>query len=280
VRGGRAPAAMLFAWLNHNGRKEGKRMGSIPVLVYHRVTRNGEGGPSDFVVDEEIFERQLKYFQGHGYYSSSLKDILSATQRRVPGKRPFLITFDDGYADTLEIAAPLMKKYGYTAIVFIVPNFSLRTNSWDAAMGGAEAKLMSGKQVLSLRAMGFEIGTHSWSHPSLPTLDDPELEMELRKCKAAAEGLLHEPVISIAYPYGDVDERVIRATKGAGYRCAFATNSGPMSFGKSFFRVRRTRIGNSSNSLYLFLKVSGIEKTCRVVRSGIKQVLRGKPRGH
>jgi peptidoglycan/xylan/chitin deacetylase (PgdA/CDA1 family) len=249
-------------------------MSNLPVLVYHRVTENGKGESSDFIVNSWTFERQLSYFRDKGYYTPALKDVLGDAVGRVSKKKPFLITFDDGYQDTLEIAAPLLRKFEFNAIVFIIPNFSLCTNSWDAEISSSEARLMTREQVLALRGMGFEIGAHSWSHHSLPALDDAELDMELRKCKTAEEELLQEPVISFAYPYGDVDERVMTAARNAGYSCAFATNSGPMSFHKSFFRVRRTRIGNSANRLYLFLKVSGIEKAYRVARSRVKGIIR------
>jgi peptidoglycan/xylan/chitin deacetylase (PgdA/CDA1 family) len=249
-------------------------MSNFPVLVYHRVAENGEGESSDFIVNSWTFERQLSFFRDKGYYTPALKDILNGAVDRGSKKKPFLITFDDGYQDTLEIAAPLLRKFEFNAIVFIIPNFSLCTNSWDAEIGSLEARLMGREQVLALRAMGFEIGAHSWSHTSLPTLDDAELDIELRKCKTEAEKLLQEPVISFAYPYGDVNERVMTAAQKAGYSCAFATNSGPMSFHKSLFRVRRTRIGNSSNRLYLFLKVSGIEKAFRVARSRLRGIIR------
>jgi peptidoglycan/xylan/chitin deacetylase (PgdA/CDA1 family) len=239
--------------------------------MYHRITENGEGEPSDYVINVNVFERQLSYFQKHGYYTPSLADVLRREGSHAHGNKPLLITFDDGYLDTLEIAAPLLKRYGFLAIVFIIPNFGLTTNAWDAAKGIPEARLMDKNQVLDLRAMGIEIGVHTLSHPSLPRLGEDELKRELRDCKKAAEDLLREAIISIAYPYGDVDERVMAATQEAGYLCAFATNSGPMFFHDALFRIRRTIISSSSNGLYLLLKVSGVEKACRIGWSSVKK---------
>lgn len=248
----------------------------IPILMYHRITRNGEGEPSSFVVNARVFERQLQFFSEHGYYTPRLADVSSTHASMVSSARkPLIITFDDGYLDTLEQAAPLLRKYGFSAIVFILPG--LRTNSWDAPKGIAEAKLMETNQYLELREMGIEIGSHGWSHRSLPLLGDEELENELTQSKRVAEELLKQPIEYFAYPYGEVDERVKKAVRNAGYVCAFATNSGPMSFHGDLFQIRRSIVCNNADGLYLYKKLSRVEKIMRVGWSVAKQLMGRRP---
>jgi peptidoglycan/xylan/chitin deacetylase (PgdA/CDA1 family) len=66
------------------------------------------------------------------------------------------------------------------------------------------------------------VGSHTCSHPRLTTVGDEQLAKELRESKAACEEGMGRPCRSIAYPYGDVDARVIDATRAAGYELAAA----------------------------------------------------------
>jgi peptidoglycan/xylan/chitin deacetylase (PgdA/CDA1 family) len=246
--------------------------------MYHRVCKEGEGDLSPYVVNVEVFERQLQYFLGHGYYTPRLADVL-ANRFDVADrtKKPFIITFDDGYLDTLKNAVPLIREYGFLANVFILP--AIRTNSWDAPKGIKEAKLMDEIQFLDLKALGVEIGSHGWSHRSLPLLADDDLANEFQQSKKTAEEILQQPVQYFAYPYGDVDERVKAAARKAGFVCAFATNSGPIWFHRDLHQIRRTIICNRADNPYLFVKLSGIEKTLRVGWSMAKNIL-GRPPRH
>lgn len=245
--------------------------------MYHRVCKEGEGDLSLYVVNVEVFERQLQYFVEHGYYTPRLADVL-ANRIDVADrtKKPLIITFDDGYLDTLENAVPLIRKYGFLAHVFILP--AIRTNSWDAPKGIKEAKLMDEAQILNLKALGVEIGVHGWSHRSLPLLDDEDLANEFQQSKKTAEEILQQPVQYFAYPYGDVDERVKAAARKAGFLCAFATNSGPMRFHSDLHQIRRTIICNRAESPYLFVKLSGIEKVLRLGWSITKGMFGRQPR--
>ena len=259
-------------------------MYSLPVLVYHRITRDGEGLPSDYVVDAELFERQLAYFSEHGFYTPLVADALQGRDERSSGRRPFLITFDDGYVDTLENALPLLMKYDFRAVVFMIADPLRRYNFWDDGKGVPRAPLMDAEQILKLRSSGLEIGAHTISHPMLPALDDAALHVELSQGREWLEGLLHEPVDYIAYPYGGVDRRVMDAARAAGFKLGFATNSGPMRAWRAPYCIRRTTMKNSSSPFYLFCKLSGIEKMLRIcwtaakgIRSRLIDSIKGEP---
>lgn len=249
-------------------------MKHIPVLMYHRICKDGETSPSPFVVTTDVFEQQLQYFAHHGYTTPTVAEILSGNGTP---KKPLLITFDDGYLDTLECAAPLLQKYGMHAVVFLVADFSRRNNWWDLPKNIPEAKLMEKSQVRELLAMGIEIGSHSWSHPSLPLINDADLAFEFSHSKKVVEEVIQQPVHYFAYPYGEMDDRVKAAARAAGYACAFATNSGPLFFHDDLHQIRRTLIANRADDFYLFVKLAGIEKSLRVGWSLTKKVLRKRP---
>ncbi len=251
-------------------------MKHIPVLMYHRVSNDGDADRNDFVVETDVFDRQLQYFAEHDYYTPRVADVLE-NRNNTTIKKPLLITFDDGYVDTLKNAAPILRKYGFSATGFIVADFSRRTNWWDASKKIAEAKLMEKHQVLEMKASGVEIGSHGFSHRSMPLLSDDELSEELMRSKKVAEELLGQPVQYLAYPYGEVDERVKAAASQAGYQCAFATNSGPMFLHNDLYQIRRTTITNRADDLYLHVKLRGFEKSVRWGWSRVKTVIGKRP---
>ena len=84
----------------------------------------------------------------------------------------------------------------------------LRSLSWD--------------ELRSLADLGWEIGSHTRTHPRLTELDDEQLADELRGSREACSERLGADCASLAYPFGSVDRRVVRATADAGYRAAAA----------------------------------------------------------
>jgi peptidoglycan/xylan/chitin deacetylase (PgdA/CDA1 family) len=93
----------------------------------------------------------------------------------------------------------------------------------DGWLGGEhedELRPMSWAETRQLADSGWEIGSHTASHPHLTEIDDGELARQLRESRTRCEENLDRPCTSIAYPYGDHDERVVAATGEAGYEAA------------------------------------------------------------
>jgi peptidoglycan/xylan/chitin deacetylase (PgdA/CDA1 family) len=84
---------------------------------------------------------------------------------------------------------------------------------------------MSVRQVQELLQHGWEAGSHTRTHPRLSELDDAAILPELERSRAECEALTGMPCTSLAYPYGDFDERVTAATEQAGYRAAGTLSS-------------------------------------------------------
>jgi peptidoglycan/xylan/chitin deacetylase (PgdA/CDA1 family) len=253
-------------------------MRNLPVLMYHRICGGDEKAHSKYVVDVEVFRAQLRYFAEQGYYTPNLADVLANNGRSLlSDKKPLLITFDDGYLDTYEYALPALREFGFIAVVFVVTDLARRTNWWDAPKHIAEARLMDPHHMHEMRKQGIEFGAHGVNHRSLPLLSDEELEYELQQSKTEAETILGQPIQFFAYPYGEVDERVKVATIGAGYSCAFASNSGPLSFHTDLFEIRRVLIASNANPAYLYLKLSGVEKAFKWSEWVGKKVLGKQP---
>jgi peptidoglycan/xylan/chitin deacetylase (PgdA/CDA1 family) len=91
---------------------------------------------------------------------------------------------------------------------------------WRDTEHAGELVPMSWEELQRLVDAGWEIGSHTHSHPRLPTLDDDALEDELVKSRRDIEHHLARPCPSLAYPYGDHDARVVEAARQARYEAA------------------------------------------------------------
>jgi peptidoglycan/xylan/chitin deacetylase (PgdA/CDA1 family) len=140
-----------------------------------------------------------------------------------------VITFDDAYLSVLRLARPLLDAVGFPATVY-APAAYLDTPdrplSWDGIeqwIGGPhedELLPMSWDQLGELADAGWEVGSHTLTHPHLTTLADGPLRSELVDSRATVEQRLGRPCATLAYPYGDHDERVVEAAAAAGYAAA------------------------------------------------------------
>src|SRR3712207_7434183 len=81
---------------------------------------------------------------------------------------------------------------------------------------------MSWDQLRELADGGWEVGSHTVTHPHLTQVDDAELARQLADSRAECEDGMGRSCPTIAYPYGDVDPRVVAATREAGYAAGAA----------------------------------------------------------
>lgn len=159
-----------------------------------------------------------------------------------------VITFDDGYRDTLDVATPLLLERRLPFCVFVVPGF----------VRSGEAIYLSIPQLRELSALpGAMIGSHGYSHCRLTDCDDTKLRVELRDSRAWLEDVLGKPVITMSYPYGAVDARVRDAAGEAGYVFAACSRFGARFTGEDPLLITRTDIWASDAVATLRAKLDG-----------------------
>jgi peptidoglycan/xylan/chitin deacetylase (PgdA/CDA1 family) len=193
------------------------------VLCYHALSPTWE---ADLSVRPDSFERQIAMLCARGYRGMTFTELVTSK----PTGRVVAITFDDSYSSVIELARPILDRFGLPGTVFVPTDFAdseqpMRWAGIDRWLGGPdehEMMPMSWAQLRTLAADGWEIGSHTGSHPHLTTIGDDALARELERSKAACEQNLDGPCTSIAYPYGDLDDRVVAATAEAGYSVAAA----------------------------------------------------------
>jgi peptidoglycan/xylan/chitin deacetylase (PgdA/CDA1 family) len=196
------------------------------VLMYHQI---GEVSTTElrYSVSTESFREQLGHLAASGY---EVVGIGQALARPEAGRRRVVITFDDGSASDYRVAAPLLAQHGFGATFYVVPG---RLGD-DGYMTEAE--------VVALAESGFEIGSHSMTHPYLNDLAAAALETEVAGSKRRLEALLGRPVRHFACPGGRVNGGVRTAVRAAGYESMATSRTGAAPFGTDPFGLPRIAV--------------------------------------
>lgn len=233
----------------------------IPVIMYHRVIKDkADSGVHGIYVTEEQFEQHLKYLKEKNYQTITFKELLNNKykNRFDKGKKYVILTFDDGYEDNYKYAFPLLKKYNFKCVIYLVSD--LKYNKWDVDNPTNPEKkfpLMNLEMIKEMEKYGIEFGGHTKTHPRLSKIPLEEAANEILESKATLEKKLNHELISFAYPYGDLNEKVKQIVAHAGYHFAVATDSGDICFSKDLYQIRRIGIFSTNNMLTFKRKVSG-----------------------
>jgi len=165
-------------------------------------------------VSPQRFEQQMRWLRARGWRGAAVRELLAA-RRAGGGARLVGLTFDDGYADFLGYALPVLRKYGFTATVFPIAGRLGGDNDWDPE--GPRKPLLTADQVRQVAEAGMEIGSHGLAHISLVGIGDAGQVSELRDSRAALREISGQPVAGFCYPYGHVDSRTAAQVRAAGY---------------------------------------------------------------
>jgi peptidoglycan/xylan/chitin deacetylase (PgdA/CDA1 family) len=180
-------------------------------------------------------------------FSSLINDL--SLKKELPEK-PIMITFDDGYESVYHNAIPIMEKYGYKAIIFVVTDYLGKYNLWEAVPFQQTFRHLSEDQILKMREEDHEIASHGKTHRYLPLLNQSALYEEIHESKAYLEKILKDKIISFCYPYGRSSDETIRIVREAGYKYA-TSNVKIDNGGFNLFSLRRRSI-YSTDSLRTF----------------------------
>lgn len=196
-------------------------MGDVLVLCYHGIS---ETWPAATAVRPADFEDQLRAFVRRGYRGATLAEALTAP----PAERTLVVSFDDANRSVLELAAPIMASLGMPGTIFVPTDYAGSEQpmgwegheDWLGTKHEHELLCLDWEQLRGLAGEGWEVGSHTCSHPRLSRLDDAAIRRELSESKRVCEAELGVPCRSLAYPYSDYDERAVRAAGEVGYSFA------------------------------------------------------------
>jgi len=276
--------------MNGSGEIVANRPGAgIPILMYHEIA-NRHDTASRLAVPPDSFAVHLKHLHEAGFTTltvSGLASALGADPVRLPA-RPVVITFDDGFADFHREALPLLRRYGFTATVFV-------TTGWIAdagphAAGRGPGRMLCWNQIREAATAGVEIGAHSHRHPQLDQIALSKLRDELMISKSLLEDGLGVAVPNLAYPFGYSNARVRQVARELGYEHACAVRNVSVGPGEDPLALPRLTICRSTRPAtfdcivrgkresVIFLKDRSLTKGYALVRR-TRAVLGGVSRG-
>ena len=228
---------------------------TIPILVYHRF---GDGHEK-MAVSAESFRTQMRYLKDNGYHVIALKDIYQfiESMESLP-KKTVVITIDDGYRSTYEIAYPILKEFNFPATIFLYTDF----------MGANDAlNWQQNEQMAESGLIDFQ--PHSRSHPNMALAEIGESKLAYKKriineieipSKKISQ-FIKNPLHTFAYPYGDTNQFIIKHLRKLKYKMGVTVQpGGNPTFAHPYMLHRTMVFGNHdmnkfARSLAVFRKV-------------------------
>lgn len=210
---------------------------TIPVLTYHRFA---DACKSKLCTPAHVFDRQMRYLKDNGYRTITPTELAAFLEYRssLP-KKSVWITMDDGYRSVYDFAYPILKKYGFTATLFVYTDFV-----------GVSKTAITWKQLEKLKAEGFTIGSHTLSHCDLTKQKENEsdsemsarITRELRASKDIIDKRLNQDTDLLSYPFGNFDQKVVKLSTKAGYKIAVSVKRGGNPFFANPLTLKRDQI--------------------------------------
>lgn len=172
----------------------------IPVLMYHSISNTRKNGVHPYyetATAPQIFEAHMKYIHQNDYHVVDLHDIPNCFRRSGDSvNKLVVISFDDGLKDFYTEAFTILRKYGFSATMFLPTGF---IGKKKVTFNGQ--KCLSWEIIRDLHANGIQFGSHTINHLKLYGKKEAEIDYELSRSKEKIDIEIGEPTTSFSYPY-------------------------------------------------------------------------------
>jgi peptidoglycan/xylan/chitin deacetylase (PgdA/CDA1 family) len=231
----------------------------VPILMYHGIgglQKEGSHPYYETATSPEVFAAHMAFLKGNGYRVVGLNELAGIFSN--PGlsiEKCVVITFDDGLADFITVALPVLDRHGFSATVFLPAGLMGREVNGQACMTWDEVRESAAK--------GITFGSHSLTHPKLVDLTPPELEREIRGSKEKIEGELGQRIDSFSYPYAfpEQDAGFLKRCKEllvkSGYRSGVTTIIGAAASKDNRYFLKRLPMNDHDDLPFFKAKLEG-----------------------
>jgi peptidoglycan/xylan/chitin deacetylase (PgdA/CDA1 family) len=185
--------------------------GPVPILVYHDL---GDAPPSEpypgLYMPYATFKAEMAWLHANGWQAVTLDEMMNAWYHggTLPAK-PVVITFDNGYPPQVTFAPKVMARYG-----------------WPGVLNEITEDHLHNSQIWHVLKLGWEVDSHSLTHPDMVTLDAAEMQQQLVDSRRFLRHTFHIQSNSFCYPSSEYTDAVVAAVKAAGYTNATTENPG------------------------------------------------------
>lgn len=209
---------------------------TVPVLQYQHLTQSGA----------TAFRRHMELLSANGFNPISFDDLIAFVEEGTPlPDKPVVITFDDGYSSTYELAFPVLGEYGFKATIFVIgssvghdkyykdTDFELTPH-----FGQKEIDEMLASGLISIESHTYDMHQHApfekgdkVRENTLPFADESEAEYikaftsDIEQQRSLFEGLNLAPPYVMSFPQGEYNELANVLLKKHGYKASVTTDS-------------------------------------------------------
>jgi peptidoglycan/xylan/chitin deacetylase (PgdA/CDA1 family) len=220
---------------------------TLRVLMYHKVNDVPNNRMS---MPISLFDEQMAQLRELGYDVVGLDAVLDHYVERAPlPAGAVLITFDDGYRDNLENAAPILHRHGYPAVQFVplayIGDRQPLPHEENLAASGLVNRTVDWDELGDLERLGIRIESHGISHRPLADIEIDEAAREIAISKLQLEERLGRPVRAFSYVKGSeahYKQVHLSLVRQAGYDVAFTAVSGANSAASDPLQLRRYNV--------------------------------------
>lgn len=202
----------------------------FPILMYHHIA-DVVGGNTLFVPASE-FKMEMMALKKAGYYTLSPDEALRVlTANEKPADKIVWVTFDDGYKNAQQAAAPILSELGMKGSFFII-----------TGMVGNEDKMTQESLLEMKKNPLISLESHTVSHIDLQYATPNEASRQLTESKTYLDQLLHQNTSVICYPSGRYNDQTGDIATKAGYQLGLTTQPGLASRADGLFALHRVRV--------------------------------------
>ncbi|MDV6379051.1 polysaccharide deacetylase family protein [Sporosarcina sp. GW1-11] len=224
-------------------RKDIDIQSGIPVIMYHDLVHN-KVDTNVSTLEVAKFKEQMAYLKENNWRTISTEELTLWLQKKIKlPEKSVLITFDDGYSSTAELAYPILKSYNFKATSFLI------ASRIDKEGYLTKGQIKKTQDVFSYQNHTYDL--HSFNSMTnlalLEYLPRLVIHNDILKASQIIQTILpkQQAVSSLAYPYGKRNTETIRASKVAGIKSAFTITEGNVFQGDSPFHLNRQRVDSS-----------------------------------
>jgi peptidoglycan/xylan/chitin deacetylase (PgdA/CDA1 family) len=208
----------------------------IPILNYHQI-RNLKSSDSKknstYILTIQHFNQQMQMLQDSGYQTILPEQYIEYLQNGTPvPPKPIIITFDDGTIGQYENALPILDKFGFKAVFFIM-TITLNKPGY-----------LNNQQIKKIATKGHVIGCHTWDHHNVTIYKNADWMLQVKKPTQVLQEITGKPIKYFAYPYGKWNHLSIIKLKEYGFKCAFQLG-GKVDIEEPLFTIKRILVDGS-----------------------------------
>lgn len=242
----------------------------VPILMYHQVSDAPCVRFLKYTVTGRAFAAQMKWLAENDYNTIDLPTLLARRRGGAPiPKRAVVITFDDGFRECANVAAPEMDAHGFSATFFLVAGLMGDSSRWLMTERGIEFPIVSWDDARQLERAGHRCESHSMTHPRLAELSPGACRDELARARAMLEDELGHPARYLAYPFGSENRQVRDIAADCGYDAACTVAIGISAAGDDVYALPRVPVLGTDSLLDFASRIS----TAYTVRDRLRRMI-------